>query len=73
VYVDAVLQATVDTYNPTRLSQQQLFTKSGLASGKHSIKIVVKGTKNAASKGHYVIVDAFNVDTTSDEVRKVIK
>ena len=62
VYIDDDLQATIDTYNATRLSKQELFTKTDLPPGKHTIKIVVKGTKNAASKDCYVIVDAFKVD-----------
>ena len=66
VYLDGVLQATVDTYNANRLSRQELFKKTGLPHGKHTFKIVVKGTKNAASTGYYVIVDAFKVDTISD-------
>jgi len=61
VYIDGTLQATVDTYNANRLSRQELFTKNGLPRGEHTIKIVVKGTKNAASTGCYVIVDAFKV------------
>ncbi len=64
VYLDGVLRATVDTYNTTRLSRQELFTKTGLPDGKHTFKNVVKGTKNAASTGYYVIVDAFKVDTS---------
>ena len=66
VYIDDAFQATVDTYSAARLSQQKLFTKTGLPPGKHTIKIVVKGTKNAASKDSYVIVDAFKVDSKND-------
>ena len=57
---------TVDTYNAARLSQQELFAKTGLPRGEHTIKIVVKGTKNTASKDCYIIVDAFKVDTKND-------
>ena len=66
VYIDDAFQATVDTYNSARLSQQALFTETGLAPGKHTIKIVVKGTKNPASKDCYVIVDAFKVHSKND-------
>ena len=59
VYIDNVLEATVDTYAPARGDLEALFTKSGLASGTHTIKIVLRSDKNAASSNYYVEVDAF--------------
>jgi len=61
VYLDGKKQATIDTYAPVRCSQQELFKKRGLTRGKHTIKIVVKGTKAAHSRDVYVVVDAFMV------------
>ncbi|MCD9020436.1 GDSL-type esterase/lipase family protein [Cohnella silvisoli] len=51
IYIDNVLQATVNCYNATRLSQQTVFSKTGLAPGTHTLKAVKKN-------GTYMIVDA---------------
>ncbi|MBI5197866.1 MAG: hypothetical protein HZA19_04575 [Nitrospirae bacterium] len=61
VYIDGVLDTTVDLYNPANLYQQVVYTKSGLVSGTHTIKIEVTGTKNAASGNDYIDLDAFDV------------
>lgn len=58
VYIDGVLDSTVDTYG-TNAKQQVLYTKSGLSNGSHTIKIVVTNTKNASSSGYYQDIDAF--------------
>ena len=64
VYIDGVLQGSnIDCYNSTKLYQQVLYTKTGLASGTHTIKVVVNGTKNASSTGYYIAIDAFEVTT----------
>lgn len=59
VYVDNVLEATVDTYATARADLENLFTKSGLVPGPHTIKIVLRSDKNPASSDRYVEVDAF--------------
>jgi hypothetical protein len=60
VYVDGVLVATnVTTYAATTSYQQVIWSDSGLAYGTHTIKIVVLGTKPAASTGYYVQIDAY--------------
>lgn len=59
VYIDGALDATVDTYASSWLLQQTLYTKTGLASGSHTIKIVVTNTKNASASGYCQDVDAF--------------
>ena len=57
VYVDGVLEATVDCYNdPDGQSQSLVFTKLGMEYGKHTIKVVKKS-------GQYMLVDAFAVWT----------
>ena len=61
VYLDDQLQGTVDTYSDRRQSQQKLFQKSGLSPGVHTIKIIVKGTKQAASKDTHVVIDALDI------------
>lgn len=59
VYVDGVLQTTVDLYAASDQLQQVLYSKTGLSAGSHTIKVVVKGTKNASSSGYYVNLDSF--------------
>ncbi|MHB9141036.1 MAG: GDSL-type esterase/lipase family protein [Paludibacter sp.] len=59
VYIDGTMVADdIDCYSTSRISQQ-LFFKTGLANGNHTIKIVTKGTKNAASKGIALVHDYF--------------
>jgi hypothetical protein len=59
VYIDGVLNQTVDTY---RSSASIGFLRiTGLSDGLHTIKIVNAGTRNTASKGTYLTVDRFVV------------
>lgn len=60
VYIDGVLEATIDLYAPSTTYQQVVFSKSNLKYGKHTIKIVCKGEKNRKSKNKYVTIDAFS-------------
>lgn len=62
VYIDGVLDATVDQYSPTLLYQQDLYTKI-LPSGTHTIRIVCKGVKNPSSSDYYTCCDAFKYVT----------
>ncbi|MDA3867270.1 MAG: GDSL-type esterase/lipase family protein [Salinivirgaceae bacterium] len=60
VYIDDVLaEDDIDCYSTVRITQQ-LFTKTGLSSGNHTIKVVTKGTKNASSKGIALVHDYFS-------------
>jgi hypothetical protein len=61
VWLDSVKVATVDTYAATTAHQQVLWSADGLAAGDHTVTVKVLGTKNAASTGSTVIVDAFDV------------
>lgn len=65
VYIDGVLDATLDTYNSTWLKQQVIYQKTGLTNGNHTIKIVVTNTKDAGSSNYFQDIDAFQYDTTS--------
>jgi len=63
VYIDGVLAADdIDCYNTIRISHQ-LFNKTGLSNGNHTIKIVAKGTKNPSSKGIALVHDYFGCIT----------
>ncbi|TET52954.1 MAG: hypothetical protein E3J54_05375 [Actinobacteria bacterium] len=61
VYVDNVFQQDVDLYQPINIAQAAVYTKTGLASGSHTLRVRVKRTKNPLSRGYYVSVDAFDV------------
>jgi hypothetical protein len=65
VYIDGVLQATIDTYSASSLYQQDLFTKSGMTNSQHTIKIVVTGTKNSSSSSTNIVIDKFAYITTT--------
>lgn len=60
VYIDGTLAAeNIDAYDPTTKKQQLLFEKKNLSPGSHTIKIVVKGTKNASALDTIAMVDYF--------------
>ncbi|WP_314590352.1 glycosyl hydrolase family 95 catalytic domain-containing protein [Paenibacillus terrigena] len=60
VYLDGERVAeNIDGYAPSTNKQQVLFQKTGLARGAHTIKIVVKGSKNSSSLDTIAMVDAF--------------
>lgn len=67
VYVDGVLRATVDTYASTAQSQVVLFSTSGLGPGTHTLTIEATGTRNAASGGSWIWIDAFDVVTRLEQ------
>jgi hypothetical protein len=57
VFIDNVLEATVDLYSASRFTGV-VYSKSGLSSGTHTIKIVVRSDRNPSATGNYVEVDA---------------
>ena len=59
VYIDGVLNATVDEYSPQVAYKQMIYSNQILPSGNHTIKIAESGTKNPASSGTSVDLDAF--------------
>lgn len=63
VYVDGVKQATVDASGSQ--SQAVLFSRSGLAAGPHTLKIVVDGTHASGSTDNFVSIDAIDVPTAA--------
>jgi hypothetical protein len=60
VYIDGVLEDTVSAHYANRLTQQAVFSISGLANGKHTLKAVKKS-------GDYMLVDGvrFTVDAAT--------
>lgn len=61
IFIDGVSQGTYDCYTATAIYKRQLFTKTNLTYGYHTIKIVVTGTKNASSTEYYFGLDYFEV------------
>lgn len=66
VYIDDVYDATVDLYAVSPQYQQIIYEKTNLTDFPHTIKVVCKGTKNAASSSYYIIVDAFRCEVILD-------
>ncbi|HOW17507.1 MAG TPA: malectin domain-containing carbohydrate-binding protein [Phycisphaerae bacterium] len=66
VYVDDVKQLVgIDCWNPVPRYEQVLYYRNGLTNGKHTLKIVVRGTKNPLSQGTNVYVDAVEWSSAS--------
>lgn len=61
VVVDDGAPAQVDLYSPKATYQPTVFSVTGLADTEHTLRIIATGTKNAASSGARVVVDAFDV------------
>ncbi|MBI5234350.1 MAG: SBBP repeat-containing protein, partial [Deltaproteobacteria bacterium] len=61
VYIDGVLQTTVDLYSSTSKVKQVVYTKTWTSSGSHTIRIDVTGTKNVNSTNTYIDIDAFEI------------
>jgi len=76
VYIDNVLDTTIDCYHASIIRQQILYRNTKLINSTHKIKIVVKGQKNNASSENYIDIDAIRylsgVDTLTSNVTKTI-
>ena len=60
VYLDGVLQATVDAYSATWLSNVVLFEKTGLVAGPlHTLRIVVRKDRHRDATDCYQVIDCF--------------
>src|SRR5204863_453899 len=60
VYVDGVLQTQIDTYASSDTPQHLNYTTPLLQYGTHTLTVEVTQTRNAASQGYWVWVDAFD-------------
>jgi hypothetical protein len=63
VLVDGALNGTVDFYRTPSRSQAVLYTVTGLTPTSHTIAVEATGTRNAASGGNWIWIDAFDVTT----------
>jgi predicted CXXCH cytochrome family protein len=61
VYLDGIYLEDVELFSATTLSQETVFSRNSLSSGSHTLRIEVSGTKNPASSGYKVGIDAFDV------------
>jgi bacillopeptidase F len=63
INIDGVDKGNVDLYAAT--AQGATITYAGLTSKVHTVVVTVTGTKNAASSGKDVVLDAFTAGTTT--------
>ncbi len=61
IYLDDKFLADVDQYSTNQNFMTTLYATRKLAYGPHTIAIEVSGTKNQASRGERLIIDAFDV------------
>ena len=57
VWIDDKKVTEVDTYNSKRSISQILYETPDLEYGNHTVKLVVKGTKNVSSRGNAIGID----------------
>lgn len=62
VYLDNVLQTTVDLYSAS-YSRGVVYTTGALTKGTHTLKLVVSSSKNPSSSGDLVVLDSFDSTT----------
>lgn len=61
VYLDGALAAEIDTYSATEEIAVPVYTRTGLATGSHSLRVELTGRKNPAATNSEIAVDAFDV------------
>jgi hypothetical protein len=65
VFLDGVFREEVDTFSSTEEVRAVLFTATELAAGSHTVTIEVTGLQNAAATSAVIVVDAFDVSSSS--------
>jgi subtilisin family serine protease len=68
VYIDGKFVKSINTYSSNTIRKAVVFEKTGLTSGSHRIKIVIKGQKSSRSKGTFVYLDAFIVGSSRQTI-----
>jgi stage II sporulation protein D len=66
VYLDGAYKGTVDQYSKSLADKQSLWSSQTLSPGRHTLRIVVTGTRNPSSSGSTVGIDSVRV--TGQEV-----
>lgn len=64
IFIDGVSKGTFDLYATSAAYKVKLLEVTGLAYGVHTIKFLVKGTKNTASTNYYIELDYLEVLNT---------
>ncbi len=70
IYLDDVKQLVgLDCWNPALRHQQVLYYRNGLTNGPHTVKLVVRGSKNPLSMGKAVSLDGvqFSAETAEND------
>jgi hypothetical protein len=61
VWLDGIRIGVIDLYAATTQPPMPVLVRAGLAAGSHTLEVRVLGSKQAASSGTHVNVDAFVV------------
>jgi hypothetical protein len=69
VYLDGTKVSAVDLYAPANRFQQVVYTSPTLSSGTHTLRVERSGSKNEASSGRGIDIDAFVVAGTETPAR----
>jgi hypothetical protein len=64
VFLDGTRVATIDAYAPAEQLHAVLYSTSGLAAATHTLAIEVTGGKHSSATANYVVVDAFDVESS---------
>ncbi|MFZ6862445.1 alpha-L-fucosidase [Undibacterium sp. Ji67W] len=65
VYVDGLLDKTIDLNATTRNNVAMIYSKTGLSLGLHNVKIVARS--DSSNSGHYVEIDAISFASKADD------
>jgi len=68
VYIDGILDRTVDCYDADEIPNMPVYSRAFSASGHHKLRIVVRGDRNPNSKGNAVFIDGFQVGRRHSQV-----
>jgi hypothetical protein len=60
VFVDGTKKTSIDCYSADAAYDQVLYQIVGLTAGEHTVKVALSGSKNSASRGTGVVIDAFS-------------
>ncbi|MCM3630534.1 S8 family serine peptidase [Paenibacillus glycanilyticus] len=61
IYIDGKLTGSADLYRPARKYEAVVFESGTLSAGKHTVRVVNSGKKNASSTGSVISIDAFEI------------
>jgi len=66
VYLDGMLQGSVDTYAVNGTAQAVMYATPALTSGSHTLAIEVSGTRNSSALSSWIWLDAFDAVVSTD-------